>query len=415
METDSALNQAITFSYDEFNRLSGRTVTAGQQQNYTYVYDRYGNRWQQNFSGTGSGPQPQLTFNPVNNEATGYSYDAPGNLTNDGSHSYTYDAEGNILQVDGGGTAAYTYDAMNLRVRVQTATANTVFAYNTAGQRVAMWNSTTGAQIQGQFYWGPQSVAYYTTSPAQTQFQHQDWLGTERVRTSYNWGVEGAFSSLPFGDGFAVTSGTDTDAYHFAVLDHDYYDNTDHAQFRNYSPSQGRWLSPDPYDGSYDPSNPQSLNRYAYVLNNSLSYIDPSGLDHGFDCGKFCVGVVGSIGGLPGDGGGGYGGGGYSPSPNLPFRLENGGGGGGAPSNGRQPNKITCGTVLPNGRTVGSYVNQLSNGINSSAQGGASTPYGPGVNPSTPGPISVAGQVYSGTNFKGQDRRGSWSLQCPLR
>ena len=49
---------------------------------------------------------------------------------------------------------------------------------------------------------------------------------------------------------------------------------------------------------------------------------------------------------------------------------------------------------------MGSYVNQLSNGINGSAQGGASTPYGPGVNPSTPGPFSVARQVYSGTNFK---------------
>jgi hypothetical protein len=70
-----------------------------------------------------------------------------------------------------------------------------------------------------------------------------------------------------------------------------------------------------------------------------------------------------------------------------------------APSN-RAPNKITCGTVLPNGRTVGSYVNQLSNGINGSVGNPTSTPYGPGPNPSTPGPLSVARQVYSGTNFK---------------
>jgi hypothetical protein len=38
-------------------------------------------------------------------------------------------------------------------------------------------------------------------------------------------------------------------------------------------------MSPDPYDGSYDPSNPQSFNRYTYAMNNPVSYVDPSGLD----------------------------------------------------------------------------------------------------------------------------------------
>jgi hypothetical protein len=37
-------------------------------------------------------------------------------------------------------------------------------------------------------------------------------------------------------------------------------------------------MSPDPYYGSYDFSNPQSFNRYAYVENDPLSYIDPIGL-----------------------------------------------------------------------------------------------------------------------------------------
>jgi hypothetical protein len=37
-------------------------------------------------------------------------------------------------------------------------------------------------------------------------------------------------------------------------------------------------MSPDPYHGSYDVSNPQSFNRYAYVNNNPLGAIDHSGL-----------------------------------------------------------------------------------------------------------------------------------------
>ena len=43
---------------------------------------------------------------------------------------------------------------------------------------------------------------------------------------------------------------------------------------------QGRWISPDPAGlSAVDPSNPQSWNRYAYVLNNPLSAIDLLGLD----------------------------------------------------------------------------------------------------------------------------------------
>jgi RHS repeat-associated protein len=115
------------------------------------------------------------------------------------------------------------------------------------------------------------------------------------MRTRYDGSVEGSFTSLPFGDDFA-TSGVDWDAYHFAGLDHDYTSSTDHAQFRQYSPTQGRWLSPDPYGGSYNFTNPQSFNRYAYAGNSPLAFRDPLGL---MECdSNNCV-----LG--PGDGGGG--------------------------------------------------------------------------------------------------------------
>jgi RHS repeat-associated protein len=48
---------------------------------------------------------------------------------------------------------------------------------------------------------------------------------------------------------------------------------------REYGP-QGRWLSPDAAGlAAVDPTNPQSLNRYAYVFNNPLNLIDPMGFD----------------------------------------------------------------------------------------------------------------------------------------
>jgi RHS repeat-associated protein len=48
--------------------------------------------------------------------------------------------------------------------------------------------------------------------------------------------------------------------------------------FREYS-MQGRWPSPDPAGlAAVDLSDPQSLDRYAYVLNDPLNLIDPLGL-----------------------------------------------------------------------------------------------------------------------------------------
>lgn len=49
--------------------------------------------------------------------------------------------------------------------------------------------------------------------------------------------------------------------------------------FRKQSATQGRWISPDPAGlAAVDPTNPQSWNRYAYVMNNPLSFVDPLGL-----------------------------------------------------------------------------------------------------------------------------------------
>jgi RHS repeat-associated protein len=49
--------------------------------------------------------------------------------------------------------------------------------------------------------------------------------------------------------------------------------------FRESSPIQGRWISPDPAGlAAADLTNPQSLNRYAYVLNSPSNVTDPDGL-----------------------------------------------------------------------------------------------------------------------------------------
>ena len=54
---------------------------------------------------------------------------------------------------------------------------------------------------------------------------------------------------------------------------------SDEAMFRRYNRWHSRFDQPDPYEGSYDLGDPQTFNRYAYVQNDPVNFVDPSGLN----------------------------------------------------------------------------------------------------------------------------------------
>ena len=72
------------------------------------------------------------------------------------------------------------------------------------------------------------------------------------------------------------TSETAVD-FKFTGWEYDYSTGYNYAYNRFENKALGRFLSLDPVPG--DISNPQSLNRYSYALNNPLLYVDPLGLD----------------------------------------------------------------------------------------------------------------------------------------
>jgi RHS repeat-associated protein len=79
----------------------------------------------------------------------------------------------------------------------------------------------------------------------------------------------------PFGQELAYVNNCPQN-YKFTGIERDIETGNDHTWYRGYEQNLGRWMSPDPMAG--DITNPQSLNRYAYVLNNPTTLTDPLGL-----------------------------------------------------------------------------------------------------------------------------------------
>ena len=104
--------------------------------------------------------------------------------------------------------------------------------------------------------------------------------------------------------------------------------------FREQTPVQGRWLSPDPAGlAAADPANPQSWNRYAYVTNNPLVRTDPLGSEGEDDGG--CEPVAA------------YGGGGCDTGGGEPSNPNTGQGGSGNGWNGNDNTNGNTGNVPP--------------------------------------------------------------------
>ncbi len=272
LAANDSVNGNWTYSYDAVNRLIAANKSGTEI--YNYDYDRFGNRWHQN------GPRTMmLSFSSNNSKADGYSYDSAGNLLSDGLHSYTYDAENRIVQVDGGSTAAYVYDANGRRVRKTTASGSVDFLYDIAGREVAEVASS-GSWNRGEIYAGASHLATYKNST--TYFIHSDWLGTERVRSDKSGASYATCTSLPFGDWLACSGPSDPSPLHFTGKEHDLETGLDDFGARYYTASLGRWMTPD-WSARQDPipyadlRNPQSLNLYAYVGNNPVTRLDPDG------------------------------------------------------------------------------------------------------------------------------------------
>jgi RHS repeat-associated protein len=272
----SISNDYVDFPVASFTATpSGSTLTGGggsppsNALNEAYAYDPFGNLTQ---SGNFSFSQSFTTFNQM---SAGYSYDANGEEQNDiFGHTLTYDADGRLSSVQSG-AETYVYDPQGNRVEVHGSTVSDNIYFGDVPIAI-LTNGTYSDLIYAN---GTLIAEVAGTQSANPTYRATDFLGSLTGDAPSSGALSAATDYAPYGQLFVGSSGSDS--FGFTGLQWDSTTALWHAGFRQYSAQQGRWMTPDPYNGSYNWADPQSLNRYAYVNGRPTSFADLSGLDGG--------------------------------------------------------------------------------------------------------------------------------------
>ncbi|MGH9616401.1 MAG: RHS repeat-associated core domain-containing protein, partial [Acidobacteriaceae bacterium] len=172
-------------------------------------------------------------------------------------------AEGMLTSTN---SAQYTYDALDQRVEKTGGSYPTETIYFN-GEPIALLNASSGAYTDLIWAGGRIIAEVAGTQSALPSYRLPDHLGSLAMTTDGSGNVTGTNVLSPYGE---TLSSNTNDSFSYAGLTQDTEYGGDAATFRNCSTEQTRWLRPDPYNGSYDLSNPQSFNRYTYVNGNPL-------------------------------------------------------------------------------------------------------------------------------------------------
>jgi RHS repeat-associated protein len=392
--------------------------------NMNYAYDGFGNltsKSDTNGQFTTSMLVEGMTNRVVSAGGVTVNYSAAGNALNPAATSSYADS--------------FSYDKLNrLSISYKNGLVMSGYGYMPGSNEGVLYSNTTNSSAYYVNFYGPDGtlLANYQIWPGYAPKEMARYLYLDGKPLSWNEDRIGSGGNfLPYGDSVTVNGQTPAAPY-ATYLGDGAGSGLWYAKQRYYNSSWGRFATVDPFGGSAQNDTPQSWNRYAYTMGDPVNSLDPSGLEgcagegsagSGTSTCVYNIGfvafasvteslaaasVTGSVAGAPMPM--------YTsdqlidilrtfmngswitmPTFNLPNHSASGGGssGAGGPSapNNRPQTNVTCATVLPNGRTVGSYVNNLANTINSAYRA-------PGMSPLIANPVGVARQVYSGTNFR---------------
>ena len=236
-----------TLPYDAADQLQSLTQMNGATQvaKYTYVYDPDGNR---------------TSRTDANNAVTPYTYDQANRLVASGS------------------SASYVYNGDGTRVSKTVNTVTTQQTWDVSGGMPLMVQDGTTSYVTGP---GGLPLEQITAAGVVTYYC-QDQLGSTRALTNQAGAVAGTATYDAYGNAMAPTTGASS-PFQFAGQ---YLDNESglyYLRARYYDPSIGQFIT-------RDPAVARTRQPYAYVQDNPLNGIDPSGLM----CIGFCLPDLGT-------------------------------------------------------------------------------------------------------------------------
>jgi RHS repeat-associated protein len=301
-------DQSTTYQWDAAGRLVGRTLPNGVTQEYaydeadrvmrvsyrksddstiesvSYAYDAAGQIIRRSLSQASAAETPFSAQYDETNRMTSFTLTA----TN-ATYTLSYDDNGNLLRkanaADPADVSAYTWDARNRLVGINSAGVVATFRYDAQGRRA---ERTINGETTRYVYDGAQAIAEvratqtvmlhtgllideaiarYTTSDGRVYLT--DALGSIIAQTRENQDTQNFYAYSAFGETIAV--GTDeNNSIQYTARENDgtglYY-----FRARYYDPALKRFLTEDPIGLQ------GGLNTYSYVRNNPLSYSDPTG------------------------------------------------------------------------------------------------------------------------------------------
>jgi RHS repeat-associated protein len=311
-----------TYGYDTLDRLVAANATTagivtpwGTYKTQCWYYDGFGNRTGEGeltanalcpASVSGGNHSSWATYNTsnqltANSTVASFLYDDTGNTTNDGTNKYVYDLDGRICAVTTvttGPMTQYVYDAEGRRVAKGSLatwpatgqvcpaptsangfTATATYLRGEHGDQDSELNGSGVWQHTNVFTGGGLTATYDTGGTVTFTFSFSDWLGTKRVQTNANGGVQDKWTSDPFGSYLKLTgSYADATEHHFTGKERDSESGNDYFGARYYESGIGRWVSPDLSATSGLIVSPQRLDRYVYVINNPVALFDADGM-----------------------------------------------------------------------------------------------------------------------------------------